>query len=218
MKFFKGIKDAFMEEVPDANNTNVQVAQPVQPAQSTAQPVVFASQGNPFAVQPAQPVISNEDKEKWQKYFSDVFTKAKMENVEYGQFLANMETVIETDPTLPDSNRFKMSFSFMRKAGITKEQLLAAVQNAVNTVNNDKKAIFDVDMAKRAQAIDNNVKLMQSKTDAIKKLTEEIQQLEAENQNAKEKIGTKTLCYNTLSNQLLEKIKNDSAAISNYIQ
>lgn len=203
------------------NNTEEiknKVETPITPLiTNTNQNVVF-NDNNPFAPKQNQTSISPEDKEKWQKYFGNLFTKVKSENIEYGQFLNNIDTVIETDPTITDSNKFKFAFSFMKKAGIDKGKLLSSMDLSIKSIENDRKIIFDVDIQKRNDSILTNTNSISDKKASIQKLVDEIKQLELDIENTKEKITTKTLCYNTLSAQLMDKMKNDITGVTNYIQ
>ncbi|MEI8364513.1 MAG: D-aminoacyl-tRNA deacylase, partial [archaeon] len=122
-------------------------------------------------------------------------------------------TVIETDPTLPEANKFKMAFSFMKKKGVTKEALSIALTDAINIIENDRKLVFDADINKKNANIDSNIKLIADKKLAMQKLAEEIQQLENETETIKSKISTKTYLYNSFASQLIAKIKNDYVRI-----
>ena len=170
-----------------------------------------------FAPAQTQPVISAEDKKKYEDYFGNLYNLAKVKSANYGEFLTNIETVIETDPTLPDANKFKMAFSFMKKKGVTKEALSIALTDAINIIENDRKMVFDADINKKNANIDSNTKLVADKKLAMQKLAEEIQQLENETETIKSKISTKTYLYNSFASQLVAKIKNDLAGIQSFI-
>ena len=210
-----------MEEVPDATPAPKQAAQPVTPLVTNnnfQQPVnTTGVSENMFAPTQAQPSISEEDKRKYQEYFNKLYSKAKTSCVEYGEFLNNIEIVTETDATLPDANKFKMAFSFMKKKGITKEQLIAALNSAVGVVETDRTTVFTKDINDKTANMENNLKLIEDKKLAIQKLSEEISQLQTDTETIKGKIATKTYFYNLFSSQLLAKIKNDVAGITNFI-
>ena len=196
---------------PLVTNTNAPTKQQPQQAFTTD-----GLSGNMFAPAPVQPVISDKDKALWQKYFSDLYDQVKTKT-NYGQFLANIETVMETDNTLADTSKFKMAFSFMKKQGITKEMLLASINEAIAAVENDRKAVFEVDVKSKQDKITSNNNLINEKQLAMQKLQDEIVQLKTSTEETKNKIATKTLCYNALSNQLLTKIKNDITGVNNFI-
>lgn len=225
MGFLDKVKGAFFEEVPDqkTNTPATPSAQPVTPLVTNAnfQAQVPNTSGlsteNMFSPQPAQPAISEEDKRKYGEYFNKLYSKAKATCAEYGEFLNNIEIVTETDATLPDANKFKMAFSFMKKKGVTKEQLLAALNNAINVVETDRTTVFTKDINEKNANIESNTKSIEEKKLAIQKLTEEINQLQTETETIKTKIATKSYFYNLFSLQLLGKIKNDAAGINNFI-
>ncbi len=110
-----------MEEVPDAAVAPKQAATPVTPLvtnnnfqQQFQQPVnTTGVTENMFAPAPAQPAISEEDKKKWQEYFNKLYSKAKVTCPEYAEFLANIETVVETDSTLPEAKKFNKILTFL---------------------------------------------------------------------------------------------------------
>ena len=224
MGLFDKLKSTFMEEVPDATPAPKQAAQPVAPLVTNTnfqqQQAPINTTGvteNMFAPAPAQPAISEEDKKKWQEYFNKLYSKAKITCPEYSEFLNNIETVVETDSTLPEANKFKMAFSFMKKKGVTKEQLMAALTNALGVVDTDRTTAFAKDINDKTANMENNIKLIEDKKLAIQKLSEEINQLQTDTETIKNKIATKTYFYNIFSSQLLAKIKNDVAGITNYI-
>jgi hypothetical protein len=220
----KGLKNLY-EEVPDETNKANQTQQAVQPTQplvtnanySTRQYVDPVTTANPFAPAQTGPVISEEDKKKYQDYFSALYNAAKSKSSNYGEFLANIDTVIETDPTLPEANKFKMAFSFLKKKGITKEQLSQSCNDAINIVDSDRKTKFDVDIKSRNEAIEANNQAIILKRQQIQKLSEEITALEQETEQTKQKISIKTYLYNNFSAQLINKIKADLSGIQSFI-
>jgi hypothetical protein len=225
MGLLDGLKKAIFEEVPDepkqANQT--QTTQPVQPLvtntnyATNTQYVAPAATGNPFAPAQTGPVISEEDKKKYQDYFSALYTAAKSKSPNYGEFLANIDTVIETDPTLPDANKFKMAFSFMKKKGVTKEQLSQSCNDAIAVVDADRKGKFDVDIKSKNDSIESNNQAIILKRQQIQKLSEEITALEQETEQIKQKISIKTYLYNNFATQLINKIKADLSGIQSFI-
>lgn len=222
MGLFDGLKKALYDEVPDQNAPKA-AEQKVTPLVTNAnfqQPVTYQSTDNVFGSttgQSAQPAISEEDKKKYQDYFSNLYTKAKAKSADYGQFLTNIETVMETDPTLADASKFKMAFSFMKKQGVTKERLVASVNDAIGIVENDRTTVFNADIQAKNANIESNNKLIADKQLAIQKLTEEINQLKTDTETIKNRISIKTLLYNSLAAQLITKIKNDLSGINNFI-
>ena len=182
------------------------------------QPIVYQDSGNNMFATPIQaPVISDEEKQKWQNYFEKLYSETRSTNKEYDVFLTNIDTVAETDPTLPDANRFRFAFNFTKKAGITKDALIASANAASQAVEHDRNTVFDKDIQKKNAAIEGNNKLILDKKNQIQTLMDEIKQLETENQTTKEKIAVRTTCYNTFSAHLIAKIKNDIAGIMNFL-
>lgn len=224
MRFLDGIKKALYEEVPEEKQTpapaQTQPPQPVQPLVTNTNfgmQTAAVSTTNPFAPAQTGPVISEEDKRKYQEYFSALYTVAKTKSANYGEFLANIETVIETDPTLPDANKFKMAFSFMKKKGVTKEQLITACNDAISIVEADRKTKFDVDIKSRNESIETNNQAIANKKIAIQKLSEEITALEQANDETKQRISIRTYLYNNFATQLINKIKADFSGIQSFI-
>ena len=140
MGLFDGIKKVLYNEVPDeAGNTPDNKKDKVQPLitnanvqQQTVQPMQFDNGNGQFGIQPAQPPISEQDKKNYQQYFNTLYNKAKIQCSDYGKFLADVDTIVEGDATLPEANKFRMAFNFSKKAGVTKERLIAAVNDAVS--------------------------------------------------------------------------------------
>jgi len=223
MKLFDGLKKALYDEVPDEQKT-----QP-QPQSQSQQPLVTNSTiptytappmpqtANMFASAQTGPVIPEEYKKKYQDYFSALFTAAKTKSANYGEFMTNIDTVIETDPTLPDANKFKMAFSFMKKKGVTKDQLAQACNDAIAIVDNDRKTKFDVDIKAKNDSIETNNQSIMLKRQQIQKLSEEITGLEQENEQTKQKISIKTYLYNNFAIQLINKIKADLSGVQSFI-
>lgn len=223
MGIFDGLKKLVYDEVPTEDQgtpKKVETITPLVTNTNVNNKQVFNNTNgitdNMFTPAPVQPVISEQDKALWQKYFSNLYDKVK-NKTNYGQFLANIETVMETDNTLADTSKFKMSFSFMKKQGITKEMLLTSINEAIAAVENDRKTVFDTDMQSKQDKIATNNTLINEKQLAMQKLQEEIVQLKSSTEETKSKIATKTLCYNALSSQLLTKIKNDIIGVNNFI-
>lgn len=216
------LKKLLYNDVPEAEQPLRQErVAPLVTNETQAQPIMFqdsgSNAGNIFAAPTQTPVISDEEKQKWQNYFSKLYSETRSINKEYDQFLTNIDTVTETDPTLPDANRFRFAFNFTKKAGITKEALIASANAASQAVEHDRDAVFDKDIQKKNAAIEGNNKLILDKRNQIQTLMDEIKQLESDNQSTKEKIAVRTTCYNTFSAHLLAKIKNDIAGIMNFL-
>ena len=217
-------KKALYNEVPD-ETTDQKQADKVAPLvtnatmqqQPQSQPMSF-NDGNGFGVQPAQPPISDQDKKNYQQYFNTLYNKAKIQCSDYGKFLADIDTIVEGDPTLPEANKFRMAFNFSKKAGVTKERLIADVNEAVAYIETDRTAVFDVDVKEKNASMENNNKLIENKRLAIQKLQDEITQLQADTEKTRSRISVKTLLYNTLAQQLIGKVKNDILGITNFIQ
>jgi uncharacterized protein (DUF3084 family) len=125
--------------------------------------------------------------------------------------------VVETDSTLPEANKFKMAFSFMKKKGVTKDQLSQACNDAIAIVDNDRKTKFDTDIKAKSDSIETNNQTIILKRQQIQKLSEEITGLEQENEQTKQKISTKTYLYNNFATQLINKIKADLSGIQSFI-
>lgn len=219
------IKQALYNEVPDEvvyDKKAEKVSSPLITNTTVAQNQVYVPNQvlaeNAFAIQPSQPPISEEDKKNYQNYFNTLYNKTKIQCSDYGKFLADVDTIVEGDPTLPEANKFRMAFNFSRKSGVTKERLIANVNDAIAYIQNDKTSVFDADVKEKNTAIDNNSKLIESKRLAIQKLNEEINQLQTDNEKSKNRITVRTLLYNTLQQQLIAKVQNDIVGITNFIQ
>lgn len=105
----------------------------------------------------------------------------------------------------------------MKKQGVTKERLVASVNDAIGIVENDRTTVFNADIQAKNANIESNNKLIADKQLAIQKLTEEINQLKTDTETIKNRISIKTLLYNSLAAQLITKIKNDLSGINNFI-
>ena len=225
MGLLDGLKKALYDEVPD-EQTKQQPQQPAQPVQPLVTNTNYGNYnsaqqpnnlGNVFAPAQTGPTISEEDKKKYQDYLSALYSAAKTKAINYGEFLTNIETVMETDPTLPDANKFKMAFSFMKKRGVTKDQLAQACNDAISVVENDRKTKFDVDIQAKNNSIDSNSQTIAAKKQQIQKLSEEITALEQAIEETKQRISIKTYLYNNFATQLINKIKADFSGIQSFI-
>lgn len=221
MGIFKKIQSALYENVDDdttSQPTQQSNSQPVYqpPAQ---QPVYHQPNNvlpNPFVMQTA-PNITEEDKKKYQDYFSVLFASTKVKSPNYGEFITNVDIVNETDATLPEASKFKMAFSFLKKKGVLKEQLIQSCNDAITIVENDRASKFDVDISQKNATIETNNKSIAAKKQQIQKLSEEIISLENQNEEIKNKISLKTYLYNNFATQLINKIKADLSGISNHL-
>jgi len=206
----------------DETTPTTQATQPINPQTAPVyqQPVNYVQTNNvlpnAFSMQTG-PNRTDEDKQKYQTYFSALFTSAKAKSANYGEFLTNIETVNETDATLPEVNKFKMAFSFLKKRGVLKEQLIQSCNDAIAIVENDRTSKFDVDINSKTASIENNNKTIAAKKQQIQKLSEEIVALEHENDETKNRISVKTYLYNNFATQLINKIKTDLSGISNHL-
>lgn len=218
------IKKALYNEVPDEVVVDKKAENVSSPliTNTTAQNQTYVPNQvlaeNSFAVQPSQPPISEEDKKNYQNYFNTLYNKTKIQCSDYGKFLADIDTIVEGDNTLPEANKFRMAFNFSRKAGVTKERLIANVNDAIAYIQNDKTAVFDTDVKEKNAAIQNNCNLIEKNRLAIQKLNEEISRLQTDNEKSKNRITVRTLLYNTLQQQLIAKVQNDIVGITNFIQ
>jgi len=216
------LKSALYEDV--SNETK-----PIQEATQTANPQPAAIYQQPVYQQPVNNVLPNafamqtgpniteEDKQKYQTYFSALFASTRAKSTNYGEFLTNMETVVETDATLPEASKFKMAFSFLKKKGVLKEQLVQSCNDAIAIVENDRASKFDVDISQKNATIETNNKSIAAKKQQIQKLSEEIMSLEHDSEEIKNKISVKTYLYNSFATQLINKIKTDLSGISNHL-
>ena len=219
MGFFDGIKKALYNEIPDESiSDKKEKIVPLVTNNSIMPQNTQLDINNAFIAPAAQPPISEQDKKNYQLYFTALYNKAKIQCNDYGKFLADIDTIIEGDPTLPDANKFRMAFNFSKKAGVTKEKLLASINETISFIENDKINIFDKDINEKNTIIENNFKSIEIKKAAIQKLNEEISNLQLESEKTKNRITIKTILYSTLSQQLIAKIKNDIISITNYIQ
>jgi hypothetical protein len=115
-----------------------------------------------------------------------------------------------------DSSKL-LSTGFMKKKGVTKDQLSQACNDAIAIVDNDRKTKFDTDIKAKSDSIETNNQTIILKRQQIQKLSEEITGLEQENEQTKQKISTKTYLYNNFATQLINKIKADLSGIQSFI-
>ena len=184
----------------------------------------------PAAYQPINyaPSVPPEEMEKCNIYFGKLLAAAREQNKSYNQFLASVETVTKTDPTQPIANVVKLAFSFlkMQNPALTKESLLLDMNNALGGIVNDKTTDFKAKQDKRQkEGVEDNTKMIQTKLESIQqkqleiqKLNEEIQQLQTTVAQSKQTIDIKNICYDTVSNQVINRVKEEIGLVTNYIQ
>ncbi len=173
------------------------------------------------------PAIPTEEMEKCKNYFSKLLEEAKGQNKLYNQLLTSIETISKTDPTQPISNIVKFAFSFLKMQNntLTKEVLLQDINNALISIVNDKSTSFKTKQDKRQkEGVDDNNKMVELKSQQIQqkqleiqKLNEEIQQLQTTIIQNKQIIDNKDKCYDVVSNQVINKVKEEIGLITNFI-
>ena len=142
----------------------------------------------------------------------------------YDQFLSNIDIVTDADPNQPVSTKVKLAYGMMKKIA-SKDQIIDAAKSAINGIVNDRKAVFEPKQGlKIKEGITDKNLSIQKKLDEIKIMEDniklrnsEIEQLQIDIENSNSNIGIRLGCYDTLSTQLLEKVKDDLTGITNYI-
>jgi hypothetical protein len=223
---FQKLSNIFTDEVPDPVNTKPAIdMKPLvtnnTPTASTAQITNNVIVNNNYT---QQPVITPEKQKQYQKYFGDIYDDVSKRNANYNTFLSNIKIVDETDPTIPIDKKIKFAYAYMKNIA-TKEELLSATNKVYDAIVADRTQTFDKEQAqKTTERVDNKSKLILDKQNAIAikqqeiaALTDEINKLNIEINNNKENLSINVLCYNTYSEQLLNKIKQDIQFIQNYI-
>ncbi len=186
-----------------------------------------AQSGIPYQPTYAQ-VVPPEEMQKCQNYFGKLLAAAREQNKLYNQFLASVETVSKTDPTQPIANVVKLAFSFlkMQNSSLTKDFLLQDMNNALSGIVNDKTTDFKTKQDKRQkEGVDDNNKMLETKAQLIQqkqmeiqKLNEEILQLQTTVGQNKQIIEMKNTCYDLVSNQVINRVKEEIGLVTNYIQ
>lgn len=190
----------------------------------TQQPVVQAGNFvNSFA-----PAVPTEEVEKCKIYFGKLLNAAREQNKSYNQFLASLETVTKTDPTQSIANASKLAFNFLKMSNpsLTKEMLIQDMNNALGGIVNDRTTEFKSKQDKRQkEGVDDNTKMIESKQQLvltkqqeIQKLNEEIILLQNEVAQARQTIDMKNTCYDMVSSQVVTRVKEEIALVTNYIQ
>ena len=225
-----GFFDKFLYTDGD-KETKVKKEEPKVPVQ-VVEPLVtrITSQSNvvnPFVknkIGDASQSLPPDELQKWQNYFNALLDSARKNNPLYNQFLENIDIVNEADPSQPVSTKVRMAYGMMKKVA-TKDQIVEAANNAIQGIVNDRKAAFEPKQDKRIkEGVTDNNKLIQQKQAEIQKMEEDIKtknaeilQIEANIDNTNSTVAIRLGCYDLLSEQLLEKVKDDLTGITNYI-
>jgi flagellar motility protein MotE (MotC chaperone) len=174
------------------------------------------------------PALPQEEVTKCQNYFGKLLAAAREQNKSYNQFLASMETVSKTDPNQPIANVVKLAFGFLKMQipTLTKDTLLADMNNALTGIVGDKTTDFKAKQDKRQkEGVDDNTAMInkkmleiQQKQQEIQKLNEDIIQLQTTVAESKQTIEMKSGVYDLVSNQVISRVKEEINLVTNYIQ
>ena len=193
----------------------------------------YSSNNNAAPASVYQPInytspIPPEEMEKCKTYFGKLLTAAREQNKSYNQFLASMETVSKTDPNQPIATVVKLAFGFlkMQNPALTKDSLLLDMNNAMSGIINDKTTDFKAKQEKRQkEGVDDNNKMLETKMQQIQqkqleiqKLNEEITQLQSTVGQNKQVIEMKNTCYDVVSSQVINRVKEEIGLVTNYIR
>lgn len=173
------------------------------------------------------PSVPNEEVEKCKVYFGKLMNVAREQNKSYNQFLATLETVRTTDPAQPIANAAKLAFNLLKMTtpNISKDVLISDMNNVLVGIVNDKSTSFKEKQDKRQkEGVDDNLKMIESKQQAvllkqqeIQKLNEEILGLQNEVAQARQTIEIKNTCYDMVQSGVVSHIKEEIALVTNYI-
>lgn len=204
----------------------------VQPLVTGQQPQVYTTQQQVYQPQygaaPQQYVLAipPEEMQKCQAYFEKLVALARESNKNYNQFLASLEMVMKSS-NQPISEAVKLAFNFlkMQNPSLTKDVLLNDINNALSSIVTDKTTSWKEKQEKRElEGVTNNTKMaatkaeqIKQKQDEINKLNEEIRVLQATAAETKQLIDIKNKCYDDVSAQVTNKIKEEIGLITNYI-
>ena len=161
--------------------------------------------------------LSEEDKNKWINFLSDIYKNARKANPIFDDFENQLDAINTVLIGAQDAQKIQAVYAIMATKGINKNQLVTAAQEVLKTIN-DSKNNFDTDLQSRNQKgiVDLQTQI-QDKLQAITNLQNEISQLNLtinENQN---KIAIRNYGFNSCFNNLIAKANKDINDITNYI-
>lgn len=193
-----------MKNVNNASSINVLAPKP-QPVQ-----VGNTMFGTGVAIQ-----LSEADKTKWQEFCMNLYATAKQENPIYNKFLNNYDALASVP--IPEAQKIGIVASQLKGDGISKAQIVAAVNNALKSISDGKLAFEKNHGDKVRVQIDEVTKAINDKQTQINTLGTEIQKLGAQLQENQAGLSARLLGFNTFFAQVNEKVTADVANITNFI-
>jgi len=129
--------------------------------------------------------LSQQDIDKFTKHFDDLFDKSNFPGPDYYEFSKMMHLL---EPQIPDESiRVATVFASLSIQGLTKDKILATAQQYLTIIDNDKaqfeKAASDkaaVDVEGRKNTVADLEKKINDNADMIRKLTQEITELQSQ--------------------------------------
>lgn len=163
----------------------------------------------------SQPALTEEDKQKWQSFCMDIYGKARAKNPIYDNFLKKYEALAALP--IPEAQKIHTVAQMLKGEGITRQQIIQAVQGAQQEIILGKQT-FEHDHAARTKTgIEDVQKLMNDKQQQINILTTEIQQLGTTLQENGNKLAVRLTGFNTFFAQVNDKVNADANNIAAYV-
>ena len=173
--------------------------------------------------------ISKEDLDKFEKHFDSILDNANLPGPDYYEFIKTID-VLETHIS-DEKVRITAAYASLNAQGLSKEKLISSAQLYKSVIEKDK-ASFEAaandkirsDIEDRKTEQKNLTKKIQDDSEAIKKLTDEINQcqvklndLEKLIAESNSKIKSNMDNYQYACTAILNKISDDINKINTYI-
>jgi len=157
--------------------------------------------------------LDQEKHQVWSKFITDKVNE--LSDAPYRQVSA---MVAAMGPATPAQTAYNTAFAGVAATGVTKDQLIASVQKALDALKQNGTEFHQQKEAQRLQQVTSVREQVATKQQQIEKLQQEMSVLNQQASEAEIKISTSILGYDTYQGQALARIGNDLQSITNFIQ
>lgn len=225
-----GLLDYFIEKTEDDKSSNI--AKAPQRSVPSVPPLPTSVSQAPTQVVSSFPTyspgISQEDMEKFNAHFEDLFNQANLPGPDYFEF----SKMCQAMAALPEDTKFAAAFGGLSVQGLTKAKLLESANHYIAIIDEDAKKFnnaIDGKLIAEVQAkrtdVENRKAKMQEKMNLIAQLQVElstdsanIERITNEANEQERKASEKLLTYKTACEQRKAAIASDVQKISTYIK
>lgn len=214
--FFKKAVGLFVDFVPDEKQNHTEAS-----PQPDAQPTPVS------AYTEQEPVISQEDADKFEKHFAALFEKANLPGPDYFEFWKMMETL--AGHVVLESARMAAVYATLCAQGLNKEKLLHSARHYRDMLVQDQQEFARAaDQRMQAEVEGRRIRmqelvgqnsahaqLIQELSAEIATNQQEIKKLQTQAMEEEQKVQTNRQGYRLASEAMLKKMESDIHKIEN---